>query len=64
MSNPSLNEKTIKDFLDHAEKFKKDPKYETMEPHIRDFFNEEIGKFKYVLEILEEGRKRGVYGNP
>jgi len=61
MSNYTLDEKTIKDFLDHAEEFKKDPKYETMPAETRDFFNEEIGKFKYSLEILEEGKKRGLY---
>lgn len=41
----------INEFIVKAEDFKKDPKYQTMPPELRDFFNEEIGKFKMFLEL-------------
>ena len=46
--------KELKDFIEEAERFKKDPKYQTMSPEIRDFFNEELGRFKFALEISDE----------
>ncbi len=44
----------IEKFIQEAEKFKKDPKYQTMPLEIRDFFNEELGRFKFALEIVDE----------
>lgn len=48
--------KELTDFIEKAEAFKKDPRYQEMPPEIRDFFNEELGRFKYHLEILEKKR--------
>ncbi len=53
------DEKNITNFLEYAEEFKKDPKYQEMPLDMRDFFNEEIGSFKYALEILKKIKKNG-----
>ncbi len=58
--NLHLDEKTLKDFIDYAEEFKKNPEYQNMPMNERDFFNEEIGGFKYALEIIQEGIKRNL----
>ncbi len=46
----------ILEFIGKAEEFKKDPIYQTMPGDLRDFFNEELVKFKLFLELqdLEE----------
>jgi len=47
----------VKDFIEKAEKFKKDPQYQTMPLELRDFFNEELGRFKLALEISDKNEK-------
>lgn len=41
----------ITEFIGKSEDFKKDPIYQTIPLELRDFFNEEIGKFKMFLEL-------------
>jgi uncharacterized Zn ribbon protein len=49
-------EKILK-FLKESEEFKKTDKYESMPLDMRDFFNQEIGRFKMVLEIQNLSEK-------
>jgi hypothetical protein len=58
--NLRLDEKVLKDFIEYAEEFKKCTEYQNMPMDERDFFNEEIGSFKYALEIIQEGIKRNL----
>ncbi len=44
----------ILQFIQEAEKFKKTDKYQEMPSNLRDYFNEEIGRFKLMLELLEK----------
>lgn len=37
--------------IEEAEKFKETDKYKDMTPEIRDFFNEELGRFKLLVEL-------------
>lgn len=41
----------IKIFIKKAEKFKLCEKYKEMTPETRDFFNEELGRFKLLVEL-------------
>lgn len=43
----------ISKFIEDAEEFKKSSKYDSMPSDLRDFFNEELGKFKLFLDILK-----------
>ncbi len=52
MSNIEIN--PIIKFIEDIETFKKSPKYQTMPSELRDFLNEEIGRFKMVSEIMED----------
>jgi len=44
----------IFDFITQAEEFKKTDKYKEIPDHLRDFFNEEIGRFKVIKELVEK----------
>lgn len=44
----------IFDFITQAEEFKKTDKYQEMPDYLRDYFNEEIGRFKGIKELLEK----------
>ena len=41
----------IQKFIEETEEFKKDPRYETMPAHLRDWLNEELGRFKAYLDL-------------
>lgn len=41
----------VKRFIEQAEKFKATEKYQSMPNEHRDFFNEEIGRFKLMVEL-------------
>ena len=43
----------IKIFVQEAEKFKLCERYKTMPEQHRDFFNEELGRFKMLVELNE-----------
>lgn len=49
--------KEITDFIEKLEAFKKDPKYQEMHQELREFFNEQLGRFKSDIEILEKERR-------
>lgn len=52
---PNCEEKKINvtRFIKEANEFKKESKYQEMPNDLRDFFNEEIGRFKLILEAFE-----------
>lgn len=51
----------VKKFIQEAEKFKTTEKYQTMPSEQRDFFNEELGRFKLMVELdnsYQTGQKK------
>jgi len=51
----------INKFVEEAEKFKQTETYQSMPIDKRDFFNEELGRFKLILEmnfLCQEGQKK------
>ncbi len=49
-----MDNQAISRFLKEADEFKKTSEYETMPLDKRDFFNEEIGRFSLLLELIEK----------